>query len=77
MWQGYANEMVDRLIDEAASLPDPSERADRYREAYRLIRDDAAWVFLYSPTTLVGVGRAGEPVSIERQGMIRFDAGWN
>ena len=76
-WQGYANELVDRLIDEAASLPDPNKRADRYREAYRLIRDDAAWVFLYSPTTLVGVGRAGEPVSIERQGMIRFDPSCN
>ncbi len=76
-WQGYANEQVDRLIDEGASLPDPRERANRYREAYRLIRDDAAWVFLYSPTTLVGVGRAAGPVSIERQGMIRFDVGRN
>lgn len=48
-WQGYANPAVDRLIDQAAATVELAERQARYRRAHRLIRDDAPWLFLYSP----------------------------
>lgn len=48
-WQGYANPDVDRLIDQAAATVGLAERQAHYRAAYRLIRDDAPWLFLYSP----------------------------
>jgi peptide/nickel transport system substrate-binding protein len=54
-WQGYANSEVDRLLDEAASTVDPTARQGIYRCAYRLIRDDAPWLFLYTPLVHVGV----------------------
>ena len=48
-WQGYTNPAVDRLLDQAAATVDTTERQTLYRRAYRLIRDDAPWLFLYSP----------------------------
>ena len=48
-WQGYHNPEVDRLLDQAQSTPDAPERQALFRSAYRLIRDDAAWLFLYNP----------------------------
>ena len=73
-WQGYVNAEVDRAIDDASELASPSARRDCYRRAFRAIRDDAAWVFLYNPTALVGLGPAARDVSIEPQGILRFDA---
>lgn len=55
-WEGYENKDVNALIKQAqATLPDP-ERQQIYRHIYRLIRDDAPWIFLYSPTDFWGVG---------------------
>jgi peptide/nickel transport system substrate-binding protein len=48
-WQGYTNAEVDRLIDRAAATPDDAERRAIYRRVYRMIRDDAPWIFLYRP----------------------------
>ena len=56
-WQGYANAEVDRLIDRAAATPDDIERQGIYRQAYRLIRDDAPWIFLYRPINRWAVRR--------------------
>ena len=48
-WQGYANTEVDRLLDQATAMVGRTERQTLYRRAYRLIREDAPWLFLYSP----------------------------
>jgi peptide/nickel transport system substrate-binding protein len=59
-WQGYANPAVDALLDQAAATVDDRQRQALYRRAYGLIRDDAPWIFLYSPSLAWGVGpRAG------------------
>lgn len=58
-WQGYHNPRVDELLDRAWSTPDRKHRQKLYRRAYRIIRDDAPWLFLYSPTLLWGVGPRG------------------
>jgi peptide/nickel transport system substrate-binding protein len=55
-WQGYANSEVDTLIDMAATTVDDADRQAIYRRAYRLIRDDAPWIFLYSPLLVDGAG---------------------
>ena len=40
----YSNPDVDRLVEEARSEPDPAKRVELYREAEKIIVDDAAWV---------------------------------
>jgi peptide/nickel transport system substrate-binding protein len=47
--QGYANPAVDALLDRAAATADDTEREAIYRDAYRLLHDDAPWAFLYRP----------------------------
>jgi peptide/nickel transport system substrate-binding protein len=55
-WQGYANPQVDALLDEAQHTMDRVTRRQIYRRAYRLLHEDAPWIFLYSPTLAWGVG---------------------
>lgn len=43
----YANPEVDALIDRARGTIDPAARIALYREAQRLVVEDAAWLFLY------------------------------
>jgi len=43
----YKNPEFDRLVDEALTLTDPKERAERYRRAERIaVMDDAVWLFI-------------------------------
>lgn len=55
-WQGYANSAVDTLLDKARATCDEAQRRDLYREVYRIVHDDAPWIFLYNPTLFWGVG---------------------
>jgi len=55
-WEGYTNVEVDALIERAEATIDELLRRRIYRLAYRMIRDDAPWVFLYSPVRFWGVG---------------------
>ena len=48
-WEGYENPQVDSLIDEAQATVNDEARRNIYRSAYQMIRDDAPWIFLYSP----------------------------
>lgn len=45
----YDNERVNTLLDEAATSTDRDHRLALYREAERLVVEDAPWVFLYYP----------------------------
>jgi hypothetical protein len=56
-WHGYSNPAVDLLIDEAQATVDMLSRQRIYRQAFRTIRDDAPWLFLYSLNLNFGVGR--------------------
>jgi len=55
-WQGYSNPEVDRLISLAQRMFNDEARQSVYRQIYRLVRDDAPWVFLYRPTFFWAVG---------------------
>ena len=71
-WQGYANDEVNALIDQAAATVSDTERHACYRRACQLIRDDAPWLFLYAPLMVdgVGPGLAGWQPAIN--GIVRF-----
>ncbi len=71
-WQGYSNPEVDALLDQAAVVVDADRRQALYRHAYRLIRDDAPWIFLYSPTLAWGLGPHAGNAEPGVDGAIRF-----
>ena len=71
-WQGYRNPEVDQAIDQASATPDLARRRHLYRHASRLVRDDAPWVFLYSPYAVVGVGPRAQGLTVESQGTLRL-----
>lgn len=55
-WQGYHNEQVNRLLEQAAATPNDTARQQIYQRAYQHIRNDAPWIFLYSPLRGWGIG---------------------
>jgi len=48
-WEGYHNEKVDDLVEDAQRTRSDPQRQAIYREIYSMVRDDAPWIFLYSP----------------------------
>ena len=71
-WQGYASPEVDTLIEKAQATVDVARRRDIYHRAYRLIREDAPWIFLYAPTISWGVGQRARGWSASVDGLVRF-----
>lgn len=51
----YKNARVDALLDEGRSIVDQVARDRLYREAMRIIMDDAPWLFLYNEAQVTGV----------------------
>jgi peptide/nickel transport system substrate-binding protein len=72
-WQGYTNRQVDRAIDDATRTPDVDRRRALYQKAARLIHDDAPWIFLYSPSVLVGFRQQCRGVTAQPQGRLLFE----
>ena len=70
-WQGYSNPKVDALLDKAAATVMAKSRQAVYRRAYRLIRDDAPWIYLYSPVMSWGLGPQARDVRINIDGTIQ------
>ena len=54
-WQGFENEQIDELIDMGNQTVDDKKREEVYRQCFRLIHDDAPWLFLYNPQNIFGV----------------------
>jgi peptide/nickel transport system substrate-binding protein len=48
-FQGYCNEEVDSLLQQAASETDQDARKALYDQAAELIVDDASYIYLYNP----------------------------
>jgi oligopeptide transport system substrate-binding protein len=46
----YSNPTFDRLCDQADAMTDPAKRLPLYRQAERIVVDDAAWIPLYFQT---------------------------
>jgi peptide/nickel transport system substrate-binding protein len=71
-WEGYDNEDVNALIEEAQATFSEAERRDIYRRIYTLIRDDAPWIFLYRPTRYWGVSSAMTDWKPRADGLLIF-----
>jgi peptide/nickel transport system substrate-binding protein len=71
-WEGYTNEEVDSLIEKAQATVSDPERQAIYRQIYSIIRDDAPWIFLYSPTRYFGVGSTMETWRPRADGLLIF-----
>ncbi|ANE48636.1 ABC transporter substrate-binding protein [Paenibacillus swuensis] len=50
----YVNKEVDKLLDEALATPDAAKTQEIYANVQKIIFEDAAWTFLYSPESIVG-----------------------
>jgi peptide/nickel transport system substrate-binding protein len=42
----YSNPELDEILREARTIPDQAERAELYKQAARIIHDDAPWLFI-------------------------------
>jgi ABC-type transport system substrate-binding protein len=51
----FRNEQLDQLLDAARSTARSDERKKLYREAMKLIVEEAPWIFLYSEMQLTGI----------------------
>ncbi|QDG76328.1 ABC transporter substrate-binding protein [Labrenzia sp. PHM005] len=56
-WQGYRNTAVEALIDRGRETENSAEREAIFREAYRLLQQDPAWLTLYNPLRAVAFFR--------------------
>ena len=71
-WEGYENQEVDSLIEEAQVIVSDTERQAIYRRIYSIIRDDAPWIFLYNPTLYWGVGSTMKDWKPRADGLLIF-----
>lgn len=71
-WEGYKNEQVDSLVEEAQATVADTERQTIYRRIYTIVRDDAPWIFLYNPTRYWGVGPAMTDWKPRADGLLVF-----
>jgi peptide/nickel transport system substrate-binding protein len=71
-WMGYENAHVNELLDRAAETSSLGARQELYQEAYGLIRDDAPWIFLFSPRRLWAVRETIGHLRTRADGVIRF-----
>lgn len=55
-WLGWANPAFDALVDRARCTVSFEDRRRLYQAAYRIVRDEAPWLYLYNPVRLTAVG---------------------
>jgi peptide/nickel transport system substrate-binding protein len=71
-FQGYCNEEVDSLLQQAASETDQDARKALYDEAAQLIVDDASYIYLYNPENTQAWGPQVEGYEVRGDNAIRF-----
>ncbi len=60
----YANTKVDTLLEEARRTRDPETREAKYREFQKIVANDVAAIFLYSPTHYYAVRKSIQGIEI-------------
>ena len=71
-WQGYENQQVNSLIEQAEATFSNSERRKIYQHIYKIIRDDAPWIFLYRPTRYWGARSTLKDWKPRKDGLLIF-----
>lgn len=62
----YSNRKADTLLEEARRITDQATREEKYREFQKIVVEDQAAIFLFSPASYYGVRSSVEGVTIER-----------
>lgn len=71
-WQGYDNPEVNALFEQARETIDGEVRGELYRRTFKIIRDDAPWIFLYNPISFWGVGPRARGWTVDADGLVRL-----
>jgi peptide/nickel transport system substrate-binding protein len=69
---GYANPVVDALIDDARAATDQTKRRQLYGEVVKKLQDDAPLIYLYRIKNLGGVSSKVVGVQMYGDGLLRF-----
>jgi len=71
-WLGYSNIDFDALVDRAQKTQEPEARQVLYQKAYAILRNEAPWLFLYSPLRLTAVAPSLNDWSPSTGGLLLF-----
>ncbi|RXJ04215.1 glutathione ABC transporter substrate-binding protein [Anaerobacillus alkaliphilus] len=72
----YINEDLDQLFNQALQSPDPDETLRIYAEAQKVIYDDAPWVFLYVPDTIIAKRNELKGITVRATGAVVLTGAW-
>jgi peptide/nickel transport system substrate-binding protein len=67
----YKNPKVDALLDRTRQLPPGDERTQAFREAQKLVVDDAPWIFLVFETKAIATLKTVEGLPLIPDTMVR------
>jgi peptide/nickel transport system substrate-binding protein len=71
-FHGYANDEVDRLLDEARVTVDENARRDLYLDAATMIIDEVSYAYLYIPETVLAQRPEVDGLEIHPDGKLRL-----
>jgi peptide/nickel transport system substrate-binding protein len=72
----YKNERVDALLDQGRTTMDQDARNRIYRDAMRLIMEDAPWLFLHSESQVTGIRAEAQGVIVHPTERIVANKAW-
>ncbi len=67
-WQGYQNQTVESLLDQAQNTVDESEREQLYRSCYDHLCQDPPWLYLYNHELITAVSPKLKEWQLPKQG---------
>lgn len=70
--QGYSNEKVDKLLEDALKITDQDERAKMYKEALKLITDDNPGIFYGNPMECLGINPKVQDFNQRADGTVKL-----
>lgn len=73
-WQGYRNEAVHALLDEAAASVDSDRRTALLRRISNVVHQEVPWLFLYAPHSRWALGAAAAGWRPSAEGRVRIVA---
>lgn len=71
-WQGYSNEEVDQIIDEAVRTLDADERNEMYKRLGQIVYEESPWIFLWNQQGIFGVRNEVDGWEPHQDGTIRL-----
>ncbi len=69
-WQGYANAKVEALLDRGRRAVDERAREALYAAAFRALRDDPPWLYLYNRVRAAAFAPAAQGWTIRQDGVL-------